>query len=366
MKKITIFLIVLPFLFSCSGGDDNTSDDGNNGFDRSQILINWADNIILPSYENYLNKVTTLDNAANTFTENPSSVSLQEIQLAAREAYIAWEKVAFFEFGPAKNVNFRTFNNTYPTDASGINSLVMQEEYQLHLLSNSDKQGLPAVDYLLNGIATNDIEILNMYNGEYADNYKNLLKTITQKMKTLISDVHNQWVNEYRNSFVANDGSSSSAAVDIVANEYLLYYEKFMRNGKIRIPSGLLTGTPLPEKVEAYYSPMLGKILLTTSIQAMQDFFNGKNFSGTTSQHSFSNYLEALDKQTLKDDINSIFDGSKTAVEALGDNLSNEMLNNNNAVLNVHDKIQENVVNLKVNMMQSMNIVVAYFDGDGD
>jgi hypothetical protein len=52
--------------------------------------------------------------------------------------------------------------NTYPTNVR-IEANISTSAYNLTLLSQFDKQGFPALDYLINGLSTTDAGIVNYY-----------------------------------------------------------------------------------------------------------------------------------------------------------------------------------------------------------
>ena len=60
MIKFSRLFIVFALIFAaCSSEDDGTETGGETGgtdsFDRGAMLVNWADNIIVPAYNNILN-----------------------------------------------------------------------------------------------------------------------------------------------------------------------------------------------------------------------------------------------------------------------------------------------------------------------
>ena len=54
MKKTALILLSLFVVWSCS--DSSTSGLDEDTFDREAILVNWADNIIIPSFESWLDE----------------------------------------------------------------------------------------------------------------------------------------------------------------------------------------------------------------------------------------------------------------------------------------------------------------------
>lgn len=370
MKRILILLSAI-FIASCSSDSGNSSGGGGNAnsdFNRSAMLTHWANDIIIPAYADLNNSNTDLDSKIQDFTNNPSESTLDDARKAFKIAYISWEKANMWAgVGPGLNENIRDFFNIYPTSAQGIEQLVDATDYKLQLISNSSKQGYPALDYLLNGIGANDNEIIAKYTTDTkAEKYKKFIGALSNKLKQKTKKVYDDWNGSYKDIFIKNNGSSASSSVDLVANDFLLYYEKYYRNGKVRIPSGYSTGSGEPETVEAYYSPDLSIELFNVSTKAMHDFFQGKSYGTDTKGLGFEAYLNALGSENISNDINNKFNAILETSNSLNGTMKDAVVNNRTSVLNLHDKIQVNVVSLKVDMLQKLNITVAYFDGDGD
>src|SRR5690606_40228673 len=91
MKKVLSLFILAIVGLGCSS-NDNEEVNNTPSFDRSAILVNWADNIIIPSYENYTAKVTTLSEKAATFTQTPDETGLAELRTAWFDAYVAYQR----------------------------------------------------------------------------------------------------------------------------------------------------------------------------------------------------------------------------------------------------------------------------------
>jgi len=64
--------------------------------------------------------------------------------------------------------------------------------------------------------------------------------------------------------------------------------------------------------------------------------------------------------------INSQFELARDEAEALDPDFAEQVLSNNTLMLSTYDELQKNVVNLKVDMLQALNINVDYVDADGD
>ncbi|MGA9637347.1 imelysin family protein [Flavobacterium sp.] len=368
MKKILFLFSLIALIVACSSNDEGGESDN---YDRTTLLTNWANNIIIPSYTNYQSKVQKLITDANTFTTTPSEVNLQTVRTSWLEAYKAYQYVQQYGFGKAEEIYFKEKTNTYPTDVAGIKANITAGTYNFELISQFSKQGFPALDYVLNGLATTDVEILAFYTGATATNYKQYISDLVTALKTNNDIVLNDWNGSYKASYIANNGKSVTSSVSITINAYIKTYEKDTRAGKIGIPSGLFsTGTLYPEKVEGYYKKDASKVLCETAVHAAQDFFNGKNFNNTTEGPSLKSYLDFLnvvrDNKNLSTIINTQFETSYTKLALLNANFSSQITTDNTKMLTAYDELQRNVVLLKLDMMQALKITVDYVDSDGD
>lgn len=371
MKKIFLFISLTSLIFACSSSDDS-GDSNTDTYDRTVMLTHWADNIIIPSYEDYDSKMQTLASEVTSFTTTPTEANLQLVRTSWINAYKAYQKVTLFYVGKASEINLKETTNTYPTDAAAIENNIASGSYNLDLFSQYSKQGFPALDYLINGLGTTDASIVDFYStNTNANKYKQYLIDVTNKLKTNSTTVLADWNTSYRNAFISSNGNAVSSSVNIMTNLFVKNLEKDIRSGKIGIPAGIFSsGTLFPEKVEAFYKKDISKELLNTAIQAQQDFFNGKNFTSSATGPSLKSYLDYVNAvrsgQNLSDIINNQFISSYTANNLLDNNFSSQITNDNSKMLNAYDALQQNVVYIKLDMMQALNITIDYVDSDGD
>lgn len=369
MKKFSLFLLIILIFWSCS--DDNPSGPDPDDFDREAILVNWADNIILPSLQSFSTSNEDLKNAGCAFSENPNEQTLEDFREAWRDSYLAWQYVSVFQMIEDTQFQFRNNLNLYPTNVDGIEQNISEGEYNLELPSQRDRQGLPALDFLLNGLGETDSEILEFYTkGQQAESYKQYVVDLVNRMDDLTGEVLNFWETDYRDQFVNNSGSGANASLDMMVNNYIYYYEKQLRAGKIGIPAGVFSATPLPDRTEAYYSEGFSKELLMEALDVSQSFFNGRHFNSQQTGESLASYLDYLN--TMKEGadltqlINDQFDTAREQAEELNPDFAEQVDNNNTLMLATYDELQRNVVYMKVDMLQALNISVDYIDADGD
>ncbi|SEL32510.1 Imelysin [Maribacter orientalis] len=376
MKRIIGFFIVLILGWACSSDSDTEGtvvvDPINEvSFERSAMLINWADNIIIPSYEAFSTDLDLLIDSFDAFKENPNEDNLVKFRSSWISAYSSWQHVAMFEIGPAETVGFQLNMNIYPTNTDNIDEFITTGTYDLSLSSNRSSKGFPALDYLLNGLGENDAEILAFYNNGTNNTVFTYTEDVLLDMKSLIGTVLSDWKEGYRDTFVANDGASSTSSVDRMVNDYIFYYEKYLRAGKMGIPLGVFSGSTLPQNVEAYYDGTISADLFLEGLSAVHDFFNGKHFNSETEGESLASYLDALNTVKDGEDLSALINGQFNTARDMVQDLASfrEEIENNNpptAMFLAYDEVQKAVPMLKVDMVSAMSISIDFVDADGD
>lgn len=371
MKKILFLFTCVGVLASCSSNDNGDHPSGDS-FNRTALLTHWADNIIIPAYQNYGQKVYDLTVDTEAFKAQPNLANLTALRTSWFTAYEAYQKVMLFNIGQADVINFKEATNTYPTDVAGIQQNITSGNYNFELLSQYSKQGFPAFDYMINGVGASDAEIIEFYTtAPNADAAKQYLSNLATVLYTKSNAILMDWNGSYRNTFISNNGTAVSSSTNKMTNLFVKNFEKDIRSGKVGIPAGIFSnGTLFPEKVEGYYKGDVSKKLLTAAIKSQQDFFNGKFFNNSQVGPSLKSYLDEVNAirggVQLSTIINNQFETIYSATALLSDNLSQQVSFDNSKMIQDYDAMQQNVVYFKLDMMQALNITVDYVDGDGD
>ncbi len=352
-------------------GDDMTGgeDTPNDQFDRGTMLAHWADGFIIPGYRSYLESIDSLQEKADRFVLNPSLSRLNDLRNNYRFSYNAWQEVSMFEIGKAEELLLRNNTNIYPTNTVEILDNISSGSYNLALPSTNDQQGFPAIEYLIYGLADTDQQIVDQFIND--PNYNTYLTDLTSRMTSLAREVYNDWTNGYRETFINDDGSSASSSVNRMVNDYLFYYERFFRSGKIGIPAGYFSGSPLSNLVEARYTQPLpiNKSLYTNAYTSVKNFFKGesKYIGNGPSLESYLDYIKDLtDGADISEAISSAMINVETVSSDLDNDLAKQVLVDNNKMLATYDALQIITVLLKVDMLSALNISVDYVDADGD
>ncbi len=370
LKLGSFFLVIALLAAACSSDNDNPT-ESEDSFDRGSMLANWADNIIIPAYSSFNSKASILKTKTSEFTTTPTVENLQAVRSAWKDAYLSFQNVSMFEIGKAEELRFRNRLNVYPTNVSEIENFIADGTYNFELPSTIDKQGFPALDYMLNGLEETDTEIVAFYTSNTnAEGYKNYLQTLSETIASLSNEVLTSWTGGYRDVFVANTSSSASGAVDKLTNDYIFYFEKALRAGKVGIPAGVFSNGTLPQNVEAFYKKDISKELLMEALDASRDFFNGKSFDGNSNGPGFKTYLDYLN--TIKNGanlstlINDQFTVAKNKSNELNANFVQQIEADNSKMLNSYNELQRIVILLKVDMIQALDVSIDYVDADGD
>ena len=339
---------------------------GASDLDRKALVTYWADTLITPGYQRFGGKLTAMKTQTAAFTAAPTAAGLQALRQSWREAYLEWQKVEAFEFGPAATVSLANRFNIYPADAAGIRQNIASGTYNFEFSTAVPQQGFPALDFLLNGIAADDNAIVQSYVA--TANQRRYLTDVVSTMDQLLTGVQAQWSGPYRATFVNSTGTSAGSSLSLLVNAYVRYYEQGLRSGKVGIPAGVMSGVAAPDKIEAYYHrgtlPLqLAQVAHTT----VQQLFNGR--AGQPSLKTYADALGAKDSRTgnlLSKLIDAQFQVSAQQLASLGPDLYTTVQSRNAAAVLSYNEMQKAVRMLKVDMTSAMSISVTYVDNDGD
>lgn len=366
LLRIGVILIVV-IAFSCNDNDNDNPMLSDN-FDRTEMLEFWADQIIIPAYSQYYNSLQNLENNKEQFYSSASQLNLENLREAWLTAYLDWQTVSVFEIGKAEELGIRNFSNIYPANVELINSNILSTNYNLELPSNFSAQGFPALDYLLFGTGQSDNEIIDFLVDDSVQNY---FDSLVSRLSILTNLVLTDWNYNYRSTFVSNNDSSATASTDKLVNDFLFYYEKFLRAGKVGIPAGVFSGNEEPSLVEGKYSAIYSKQLFEKGFFAARSFFNGSSFDGQINGPSLKQYLDQILNDNngdfdIAEDIIMQWSSVDIALQDVSNDFGQQIIDDNSKMLALYDELQKAVVVLKVDMLQALNIQIDFVDADGD
>lgn len=365
MKRLISYIIILLAIISLGSCRPDSVEE----VEFSDLFQNVADNIIVPRYSNFDNALSDLSLELINFNNSELS-SLESLQQKFIAAYISWQKVSAFEFGPAGEIGalLRYNINNFPTDFSKIESNIQSNDYNLDAASNYSAKGLPALDYILFHTSQNELLI------ELADESRvNYMKDCISNMKSRVDYVVNGW-DSYRNVFVGSEGNDQNSSLSLFFNYFLYDYEQIKRN-KFALPAGFATefGIPIsmdPSKVEGLYSAISFE-LISANLRALEDLYlgvgeNGVDGIGIYEMLKEYNAVSTVVDGDLSEAIANQFVICKELVNQFSNDFPYEILNNISQVQETSNELQKMVPMIKNDMRSYFSVTVTLGDSDGD
>ena len=375
IKRYSAFLVLVVILIittvSCKDKkeDEITPEDS---YDRSGMLANIGDNIIVPSYLNLKLSVDSLQSYTAQFTSNPTLVALGNLQTQFALSYTAYQFCSAFEFGPAENQYIRSNFNTFPCDTLQINTKISIAEYTLSSAADLDAKGFPGIDYLLYGRnMDNNLALARFTSAVDANNAKTFLTALVNELKSKTDIVYNGWSamgGNYISSFKSNTGNDIGGSIGMLVNQ-LNYDLELLKNAKIGIPLGKKTlGVPQPSKVESLYATQSLQLALQNLI-SIENIYLGRNAAGADGL-GFDDYLAHLGVMygsvSLNEAIKNKMISAKNKLSLIPPTLSDAVVTNTAIVDAAYMELQQLVILLKVDMPSSLGVSITYVDADGD
>lgn len=362
-------LLFSAAFFACSKRGHNQQPGNNTTFDKTAMLTNFADNIIIPAYNTFQQKVSTLQAAAGDFADAPTLTTQFTAITALKAAQLQYQNIeAYNNLKPASAISFESYIdffgglastdlvlNGFTIDSIGIENNISTGVYNLteYSIQSFYTQGLPALSYLIAGS-----NAIAKFNSNAAKRAK-YIKDIAARLKSLTDKVVGDWV-VYRSLFIGNTQSNVGSPIGNLVNQ-LAYEMDVLKGPRIGWPFGKQSnGKVFPTKVEGYYTE--NSVALAVA--------NLKNlklvYTASGSGKGFSDYLISLGKQSLNSMILSQFDLTVTKLQAIPDPLSNSLTTQNVAVNAAYGEVQKLLTLLKTDLASALGVQISFMDNDGD
>ena len=370
-KLLTAALFILLFSCSKSTSEPNPGNENPGTFDKSAMLTNYADNVIIPSYHQLQENVNTLVAAVNAFADHPTLEAQNAALIAFSQSYVRYEYVEAFNFGPAGTAQLDYYLNFsggfdysftedgvlagYTVDSISIENNIATGNYDLTTYNRNNfySQGYPALNYLLFG--PNAIEKF----GNNTASRAKYLKDVAHRMKELVDKVVTDW-STYRSSFVANTKSDVGSPIGNMVN-MLAYQMDMMKGPRIGWPFGKQSnGIVFASKSEGYFAG-IGSQLARANIRSLKNVYVGGSGS-----KGISAYLVSLKKETLNTDVLAQFDIVIAKLDAIPDPLSESFTSDANKVEDAYKEIQKLLTLLKTDVSSALGVQISFMDNDGD
>jgi len=352
-KRFFLIGLLIASSFSCK----KKVEEEPNSFNKTELLSNLTDNIIVPTYLSMEASIAELQKAWTTFTGNQNAANLDNFKDKWLSSNLIFQKAKMFHFGPGLNHGLRDACGTFPTDTSKVLNLSAQSNPDVYILANIDAIGYPAIEFLV--FRPSALSLLSS-----SSNQRQFINALLDKMKNDLDNVLNDWTSSYAAQFKQSTGTSSTSGFSLLINAFNMEYE-LAKNAKLGITIGKQSlGIAQPQYAEAPYS---GKslLLLEENLKFIKAVFQGINTAGSDGK-GFDDYLVSLDKQSLRDEILNEINGALSDFDNLSDNLVVEIENQTSALDDLYTKLQNLVVHFKTDMTSAFGVLITYQDNDGD
>lgn len=358
-----VLLAMLVGVISCEESDAPIKDS----FDRSEMLENMAQNLIIPAYTDLQTRVSTLESSAVGFTQNPDLNSLQDLQADWQAAYASWQFANAFNFGPAGEEGIRRSLleevGTFPVSVEKIETAIIGSPDFNDF--NRDARGFLAVEYLIFGTENGNSAVVEAFSSQ---NRKDFLLGAVSDIDRRIGEVLSAWNGGYASEFTQNEGTDVGSSTSMLYNEFVRSFES-AKNFKLGLPLGRRPGQTQsePQLVEAYYS---GKSveMLGLHLTAIENSWHGRSRQGQNGP-GFREYLETVEGgQALIEATETQLAEVKAALEDLPEtpDLAEQVQISPAPADRLHTELQKHTRFFKSDMSSLLGISITFSSGDGD
>lgn len=364
LAAVLFFGIIL--IGSCK--KDTTDPNENDDFDQKEMLMNYADNLIVPSYQRVADAIVQFNSALIIFEQAYSVSSLEIVQQKWDELYTTWMLANGYNFGPAgeEGIKKRLVEeiSTFPVDTTGVNTHIASLDTAFTDFSR-DTRGLLAIEFLIFSRQKTNAQLVTTF--QLDANRVLYLKALVNKVQAQVGDVLTQWQSGYRDAFVDNTGTSVGSSVSMMYNEFVRSFE-IIKNFKLGIPLGKKAGQVgvEPDKVEALFSENSFKYI-KENILAVENNWLGK--SNSADGLGWKEYIEsATGGAGLIDGTQTQQNNIATALASVTQTVSmfDQINTNTTALDNLYIELQKQTRFYKSDMSSLLGISITFTDADGD
>lgn len=349
---------------------DDSGSSGGAGFNRTAMLTNYADHLILPAYAELQVRCNTLNAAAQAFTAAPDINTLTALQTSWDAAALSWQSANAFNFGPANLPTVGLLSRavgTFPVSADGIETLIDTESLNFDNYAYTTR-GFLGMEYLIFNAAGNAAVLARYTSDGNQAKRKAYLNAVAFDLKAKVDAVVAAWNGSYRAEFIGNAGTDVSGSVTQLFNAFVLSYED-LKNFKVSLPLGKRPAqtAPEPNKVEAYYSGR-SLVFLKAHLAAIEHIWLGRTKAGNDSL-GFDNYLQSVPGgDALMASTKAQLAAAKAAVNSLPDTvpLASTMQGNGAEVNAAYTELQKLTRYLKSDLGSLLGLTITYNSSDGD
>ena len=196
-------------------------------------MENYANNIIIPRYNDFKLSIDNLKSSFETFNSNPTISNYNDVHNSWLDSYKKWQYVEMFNIGKAEEIMYFNTMNTYPVNQGRIIDNIDNTNFDLSNPNDWSCQGFPGLDYLLHGIGESKSEVVDLYkkNAKYG-NYAN---AVISKMVENTNSVVVNW-SSYKSDFISSTNNTATSDFNMLTNDFVYYLRKDLEQIKLVSP----------------------------------------------------------------------------------------------------------------------------------
>jgi len=368
MKKTIFFLLLSSLILTSCKRDKDIKNQDN--FDREAMLKNYAEELIIPAYEELYVSMQELIESVDSLENNPSVQNLENLKGDWKKTYRTWIAANAFNVGPSaeQGLNKSLIEEiaTFPISETKIQSTIESGILNFNDF-NRDARGFFALEYLLfHSPNTSSDSVLNLFNEQ--KNRIVFVKECAQNILTRVERVLNEWQTTYKNEFISRNGTDVGSSTSQLYNEFVKSFET-IKNLKLELPLGKRPGQTQvePKLVEAYYSSNSLEFL-EIHIQTIERIYFGKSKTGTDGL-GFKDYLETVTNgKELVASTLSQWEKVITSLNSIPTTSPISVLvqSNPEPLDNLRIELQKQTRFFKSDMSSLLGIAITFSSGDGD
>lgn len=234
----------LPALFAATAAALGACDDGaatSPGFTDRQVIVDFADQVVIPTYALLHDRAVALDQAADALAASPSAETLRAAQVAWVAARVPWEQSEAFLFGPVSAQGYDPAMDSWPVERNDLEAVIAADDpLTAQFIRNlpETQKGFHTVEYLIFGEdRARTFDQLSARELAY-------LTGLTGELATVTEALEGAWTTgapSYREVFATagEPGNAAYPALEAAAQEILVGMSGIcdeVANGKIADP----------------------------------------------------------------------------------------------------------------------------------
>ena len=316
MRVRVICARLVSLLLVCGAGLTVTSCDpvGYPAYDRTQLLTEVTDSLIVPAMHEQTTRATTLRTTTAALCTTTNATTLTAARTAWVDALIAWNGTVAYQLGPATTLGFEA-HASWPAETAAIETIIAgTDTIDAHYIDTlgSPVRGFATLEYLLFAYpgytTTDDAMTLTALGNTRRCTYAAM---VADELARLASQLDTAWRpsgGNFRDVFVnasdPNTYSTPQAAVSALVSQVIEAIDQ-VRDDKVGSPIGRTTHAGTVQSPYAH-----------ASVAAMEACLSSASDAWLGTPHGLDAFLRTRNTR-LASSVMSEFTATQAAISAL-------------------------------------------------